>query len=244
MRNFRNAMAILALMLVPAIRAGAFSMEPMTAQLVPSGEGSVATFRVTNDGTSRIAIRFRLMSRDLALDGSETNSPADSLFAVYPARVLVEPGNSAAVKIQWRGKETIKSERCFRFVAEEVPVDAGKYGASGLRVLFRYIASVYVGTGDLAPSLSVFVRPAVNSAGVKGFSIEVSNNGTRHVVVNGLSVEFAFESGESLSFLPAELGNLNGANYLPGSSIRSFIPSDKQSPQGKYEARLKYESDY
>jgi fimbrial chaperone protein len=244
MRNIRNAIAILALMLVPTIRAGAFTMEPMTVQLAPTGEGCVATFHVNNDGPSRIAVRFRVLSRDLALDGSETNSPADSLFIVYPARVLVEPGSSAAVKIQWRGKEMIKSERCFRFVAEEVPVDAGRSGGSGLRVLFRYIASVYVGTPDFAPALSVFVRPSVNASGVKGFSVEVSNHGSRHVVVNDLSVEFAFENGESLFFLPTELGNLNGANYLPGSSIRAFIPSDKQSPKGKYEARLKYESEY
>ncbi|HNY22653.1 MAG TPA: fimbria/pilus periplasmic chaperone, partial [Treponemataceae bacterium] len=169
----------------------AFTLEPMTAQLAPSGEKSIATFRVDNDGPSKIAIRFRVLTRDVSSDGTESNAPADAQFAVYPARALVEPGRFATVKIQWRGAASPDREQCFRFVAEQVPVDADQETATGLRILFRYIASVYVSENSFAPSLGVVAQNSSDQSGKQGVSVELSNRGTRHVVAKDLTVDLS-----------------------------------------------------
>jgi fimbrial chaperone protein len=216
----------------------------MTANLSPSGPGSVATFHVTNDGTERVALRFRVLTRSMGADGKEVNAPEETAFVLYPSRVLLEPGMSAAVKIQWRGADRIEREACYRFVAEEVPVDSAQRTESGLRVLFRYIASVYVVTQSFSPKLSVEVRPSVDSHGGKGFSVKISNGGTRHVVANNVSVTLSFADGGTYAISAAELGKLNGANYLPGGERHGFVPKPVTCPDGEFEAGLAYESEY
>lgn len=220
-----------------------FTLEPMTAQLAPSGEKSIATFRVDNDGPSKIAIRFRVLSRGVAVDGTETNAPADELFAVYPARALVEPGRFATVKIQWRGTASPEREQCFRFVAEQVPVDADQESAAGLRILFRYIASVYVSEAAFAPALEVIARPSSDQSGKEGVSVEISNRGTRHVVAKDLTVDLSFAGGGSYRLSAAELGAFGNFNFLPGCSVRGFVPVREKLPDGPYAGSLKYESE-
>jgi fimbrial chaperone protein len=239
----RNSVCAFLLFAFAVFQAWSFTLEPMTAQLDPSGEKSIATFRVDNDGPAKIAIRFRVLSRDVSVDGAETNAPVDALFAVYPARVLVEPGRFATVKIQWRGSSSLEREQCFRFVAEQVPVDADQGTATGLRILFRYVASVYVSESSFAPSLSVLAEASTDKSGKPGVTVEISNRGTRHVVAKDLTVDLAFDGGSSCRFGAAELGALGNFNYLPGCAVRVFVPVAKKLPDGPCAGSLRYESE-
>lgn len=243
MFSARNALVAFLLFVLTVSQVWAFTLEPMTAQLAPSGEKSIATFRVDNDGPSKIAIRFRVLSRGVAVDGTELNAPADELFTVYPARALVEPGRIAMVKIQWRGTASPEREQCFRFVAEQVPVDADQETSTGLRILFRYIASVYVSEKAFAPSLEVVANPSSDQSGKEGVTVEISNRGTRHVVAKDLSVDLSFAGGWFYRLSAVELGALGNFNFLPGSSVRGFVPVREKLPAGPYMGRLKYESE-
>jgi fimbrial chaperone protein len=244
MRNTRIRIVGILFALCSAAGAFAFTLEPMTANLLPSGSTRIATFYVTNDGSSRIALRFRVVTRSAGADGKESNTPAEEDFAVYPARAVVEPGSSAAVKIQWRGAERLERESCYRFIAEEVPIDSAQRTESGLRVMFRYIASVYVGTRDFEPKLEVSVQPSADANGRKGFFVEIANRGTRHVVANNVSIDLVSAGGQSISLSGIALGILNASNYLPGAAYRVFVPGPSPCPDGPFEAALKYESEY
>jgi len=226
-----------------AAEAGAFTMEPMTALLAPTGAGSVATFRIRNDGAERVAVRIKVLSRGLSASGEETNSPADELFSVYPARVVVEPGSQAAVKAQWRGPAALGSERSFRLVAEEVPLDSRTSGerASGIKVAFRYVASLYVGEARFAPALVATVEGAKGPLGDTGLIVEIRNEGTRHVIALDARVEV---DGLQSSLTAQELGALSGANYLPGTGRRTFVPRPDAEAGRRYEAHVAFEGVY
>lgn len=223
--------------------AGAFTMEPMSALVSPSGAGSLATFRIKNDGAERVAIRLRVLSRETGPDGSEINGPADALFVVYPARLLVEPGSSAAAKVQWRGPAKLESERSFRFVAEQIAIDAdaSKSGASGIKVMFRYIASLYVGETSFAPDLVASASGALGPQGETGYRVEIRNAGTRHVIGTNLRVALV---GDGTTFSSDELGALSGANYLPATARTIFIQSHDAIAGKSYEARIEYDGAY
>jgi P pilus assembly protein, chaperone PapD len=228
---------------IAAASAGAFTLEPMTQLLSPSGEGSFATFRVKNDGVERAALRFSVLYRALSQEGREMNAPADDLFAVYPARLLLEPGATAAIKVQWRGSRALGSEQSFRFVAEQLPVDSRSSdgsSSSALKIMFRYIASLYVGEDSFVPKLSASVSGALGPEGETGYLVEIRNGGNRHVVAVDASV--ALSDGSMLSG-PA-LGSLSGENYLPGTSRRVFVPSPDAVEGKDYEAKLSYEKAY
>jgi fimbrial chaperone protein len=237
-------LTMVALVSAAAVGASAFTMQPMSTLLSPSGEGSIATFRIKNDQNERIAIRFKTLTRGVAADGKETNESADDLFMIYPARVLIQPGMSASVKLQWRGPASVDAERCFRFVAEQVALDANPaaHENSSITIMFRYIASLYVGQPGFQEKLTTNVVGAADSDGSDGFLVEISNVGKRHIVATEASIDLG---GTLRPLTSEELGPLSGANYLPGTSRSLFVPRpEAQVGQHYDDASLVYKGEY
>ncbi len=145
---------------VVALPASPFSLEPMTASLAPSGPAAIGTFRLKNDSTERIAIKLSIVRRSMAPDGTELNTPADQLFTIYPARIVLAASSVATFKIQWKGSASTDSELCFRLLAEQVPVDSNDSQSSGIRILFRYVASLYVTPAASTWNVTVQWKPA------------------------------------------------------------------------------------
>ncbi len=235
-----------ALLLILALTLGvgalsAFTLEPISTTIAPSGPESIATFRIKSEDPGRIAIRFRVLSRDLSPEGKEIDGPADDLFLVYPSRMVVEPGAQAVVKVQWRGPPDLAAERCFRFVAEQVALDTGPATSSGIKMMFRYIASLYVGKPSFASALEATAVGATGSDGSPGYLIELRNTGTRHVVA--IDPRVTLEGG-LVKLATEALGILAGANYLPGKSIHVFIAKPEAVPGKSYDATVDYEGVY
>ncbi len=244
MKRFTVRAFMFAFVALALSRAFPFTMEPMSAVVTPAGDGRVATFRVSNDGAERIALRFRVVSRSLSATGAEENADAPADFAVYPARTVVESGQTVSVKIQWRGPATLDGERCYRFIAEEIPIDSGKKSASGLRVLFRYIASVYASGPTFAPSLVARVEPAVDAKKNGVLAVEIANGGTRHVIAGNLEIDLTYPDGFVYTIRSDELPQLSGVNYLPGSAVRANARRGQGFREGSFEVSVRYESEY
>ena len=244
MNRYTSRACMVAFLALTLSRAFTFTMEPMSAVVTPAGDGRVATFRVTNDGDERIAIRFRVVSRSISVSGAEENAEVPADFTVYPARTVVEKGQTVSVKIQWRGPATLDRERCYRFIAEEVPIDSGKDPSSGLRVLFRYIASVYASGPSFAPSLVARVQPTVDARERGVLSIELANTGTRHVIAGNLEIDLTYPDGFVYTIGSEDIVPLTGINYLPGSTIRASARRGETFRDGSFEASVRYESEY
>lgn len=236
--------AILAMAAISLLRLSAFTLEPMVMLLAPSGAGSVATFKIKNDGAERIAVKLSVLTRSVSPEGTETNAPAGNLFSVYPNRVLVEPGATSVFKVQWKGGGELEAEKCFRIVAEQISLSSGTEQGSGIRILLRYVASLYVGTTSFRPDLAAKALGATGAEGEKGFLVTITNTGSRHVIALDSNLVVADVESGSLTLSGEELGALNGANYLPGQPRTFFIKSDKAVPERLYEARLTYEVNY
>lgn len=240
-RTARATVLMLVFAVLGAASLAAFTMEPMVATVTPSGDGAIATFRFRNDGAEPIAIRMKVLTRALRSDGTEENAPADNLFEIYPERLALEPGASAVAKLRWKGSEKLDRELPFRFVAEQVPVDFGSSVGSGIKVLFRYVASLYVGAPSFKPSIALTARPDRGPGGKPGFTVEIRNEGTRHALVTGLSVVLGLGDGSTLSLSEADLKALSDLNYLPGTSRRVFVPDGRASQGGSCDVRSQFE---
>jgi P pilus assembly chaperone PapD len=200
---------------------------------------------VANDGDQALAVRFAVLARTAGPDGKEINMDTGSMFTIYPARVVVEPNSTAAVKLQWNGPADVTSERAFRLVAENVALDAAaEPSSSGIKVMFRYIASIYVGKAAFAPELIWTVKGATGAAGVKGFNVVILNKGKRHVVADSTIMTITGTKGSVVKLGPNELGPLSGANYLPGQPLRIFVPRDEAVPGKTYVARFDFDPEY
>ena len=235
---------LVALVIAAASQVSAFTFQPMFALLDSSGQGSIQTFAVSNEGDERLAVRFSVLSRTLGSDGQEINADAGDLFTIYPERVVVEPRSSAAVKLQWKGPAGVESERPFRLIAENVALDSAVSATSGIKVMFRYVASIYVGEAAFTPDLVCTVKGATGSAGKKGLIVEIVNQGKKHVVADSTLLTIKGLKGGAVALGPKDLGPLSDANYLPGNPVRLFIQRSDAVPGKSYDARLDYEAEY
>jgi len=224
--------------------AAAFTFQPMFVRLDPSGQGSIQTFEVRNDGDGPLAVTFSVLTRAIGRNGVEENEDASSLFTIYPARVLVEPQSNAAVKLQWNGSGALDSERSFRLVADSVPLDSGTPATSGIRVMFRYVAAVYVGEVSFAPDLVCTVKGAAGPGGESGFNIEIVNQGKAHVVADSARIVIVDVKGRDIELEADRLGHLSGENYLPDSPRHLFVPSAEAVAGKSYDARLQFDAVY
>ncbi len=222
----------------------AFTFQPMFAYLSTSGANSIRTFTIHNDSSEILPVKFTIVTRSVDSDGKETNADARGLFAIYPARVVVEPNSSASVKIQWKGSLTLDAEQTFRLIAESVPLNTGSSGTSGIKVMFRYIASIYVGSAEFSADLICTVLGSRGPNGENGLTVKIMNRGKRHVISERLSLSVNIEEGRKTTFEGLELGLLSGSNYLPGCELSVFIPQSKAVPGKLYDAQIQYESVY
>ena len=111
-------------------KLSAFSFSPMTVSISPSGAAAVMTYKVTNESDQQTAVSIKVTTRVIDSSGKETNEPADKLFLVFPARVVLKANSSQNVKVQYRGPANISSEQAYRVIAEQLPVDFSKSTSS------------------------------------------------------------------------------------------------------------------
>ena len=235
---------LMTLLAASAANAFAFTFQPMFVRLDATGPGNVQTFEVRNEGDESLPVRFSVLPRTVGPDGVEGNEDASALFTVYPPRLVVEPRSTAAVKLQWNGPAGLATERAFRLIAESVALDSGKPATSGIRVMVRYIASIYVGEADFSPELVSSVKGATGPKGEKGFNVEIVNRGTRHVVAESAILSIKGAKDGVLALGSEDLGALSDANYLPGYPRRLFIPRVEAIAGTTYDAQIDYDAVY
>ena len=95
-----------------------------------------------------------------------------------------------------------------------------------------------------APKLAWVVKGATGAKGEKGFTVEIVNSGTRHVIAESVALSITGVKGKVVALGAKELGALSGANYLPNNPQRLFIPQADAVPGSTYVAKLVYEQQF
>jgi fimbrial chaperone protein len=217
---------ILTLIAIGAVASvGAFSFVPMSASISPSGAQSVISFKVTNDSSQSIAVVLSVMTRAIDIDGKESNEPVGKDFTIFPTRVVVQPNSFQTVKIQYKGQAVLPREACYRVIAEQVPIDFSKQETSGVKVLFRYIAALYVSPTKVAANIMLDSAAGTEVDGVKGLKIVIKNSGTRHALLSNAVLKIQETSSSMPVLLTGDQTQaFEGQNMLPASSRSFFVP--------------------
>jgi fimbrial chaperone protein len=170
---------------------------------------------------------IKVMTRAIDLEGVETNAEVGKDFVVFPTRVVVQPNSFQTVKVQYKGVPNPPRELSYRVIAEQVPIDFSKQETSGVKVLFKYIAALYVTPPRVSAKLSIDKAVAAIKDGVKGLRVIIRNDGTRHALVTNPQLKLQ-ESASSLPvvFANEQVANIDGQNILPASGRAFFIPWD------------------
>jgi fimbrial chaperone protein len=238
MKNNYRLLTLLLFLVSPAINA--FQLIPITADLTPSGPGSISNFKVVNNGQDIVALQVSMHHRSTTPDGLEVNSPADELFIVYPSQIILEPGNEQIIRVQWNGDPQVDREKPFRIIAEQLPIDFSQdeNETGGLKIMFRYIGSVYVGTRSMQPD--IFVENLKRQG--DSLVMDIRNNGKAHAILQNMTLVITNKSGRELARISGEpLEGISGENILAGEKRSISIPAPADLTEVEIEANVAFQ---
>jgi len=238
MNGFRllgSAFVFASILLGQVSPASAFRLVPIEMEFAPAGRGATQIFRLENDTAEPVAVEISLLARRMTEQGEDQLDPASDKFAVFPEQVVLQPNQSQSVRVQWMGDANPSQELAFRLIAEQLPVDLGKAPLPGgqVRLLVRYVASVYVTPPTAKPDVAV---TALAPQG-KTLAVTVANRGNARQILRD-AVLTINGGGKTVTLRGEQLNGLGGENVLAGSTRKFSIPLPTGLPQGPLSATL------
>ncbi|MFW5827990.1 MAG: molecular chaperone [Alkalispirochaeta sp.] len=218
-----SSSSILAILIAFTVAAplAAFQLQPMSASIDPQSGNATTTFDVRNTTDAPVAVQMRVTTRRIQPDGTELNEDASGQLQLFPSQIIVQAGQTQTVRVRWVGDDLPDEELPFRVVAEQLPINLSREQdeASGVRMMLRYRATLYVRPAGVEPEVVV----ADFSVSDAELSMTIENRGTAHALLsNSLMV---LESEGEETELPAEdVEALATVNVLPGGVRRLRIP--------------------
>jgi fimbrial chaperone protein len=220
-----------------------FSFEPISMELSPSGRGATGSFILKNKSDDFVAIRISMYERSIDIDGKETRVPADHLFTIYPSNIVLKPDSLQSLRVKWTGESTLESERSFRIIVEQLPVDFGSDDSpsSGLQIMFRYIGSIYITPQSAAPELAIEEK-LIDSD--RRLQLVIHNRGSKHLILGDLHLIISENRNGTVNEIvipPEDLTGIDGEIMLSGSRRRFFVNLPAEIKGDTFDVKLVYQ---
>lgn len=238
-RWVRRGALLLAVALGLPAQAIAYTVEPAVLGLGVSGGDSSAFLRLSNRAAKAVAIEIVINEFDRDLDGKGIlGRQADEDFIVYPAQMILMPGDETSVQVRWIGESVSNVERAFSLTTREVivprkeqdPSDTGEGVRVNVNVLTNYDVRIYVTPRGAKPKVTVEsadVQPEGNL-----LEVTLANRGTAHHPLRDLSlVVTPRERQPPVTLAASDVPGMSAA-LLPGGRRRLLIPWPAGLPVG------------
>jgi len=237
----------LCLVLAAIQPALAFKLLPISRTFKPAGREATQSYQVVNDKQERLAVEVSMVKRQMDLAGNETYRAADDDFLIYPAQILLEPGQMQTVRVTWLGDPNPKQELAYRLVAEQLPIDFGKSQQSPskpvgqIKLLMRYLGSVYIRPENIKPNVVLkTVEPQGSQDKQQQLALTLHNQGSAHATLKNVKLNLKV-AGSAMTLRPEQLQGMNNAVILAGNQRRFVIPWPQNLPVGPVTATLDFD---
>ncbi len=200
---------LLALAVLLPLPASAYSVTPSLLTLRTVGSGSSTFLHLANKAMKPVALEITIHEHSRDLDGKAIQSAAaNDDFIIYPAQLVMMPGDEISVQVRWIGGPALDTERAYTLVTREVPIprkaadqaDASTEIRIDITVLMNYEVRIYVTPPGAKPKVvveSVAERTQAEPAdegpvGAASALLEVilANQGTARQVMTNMSLVF------------------------------------------------------
>jgi len=231
-----------------------FQLTPLSVQFAPTGQRATQSFLVSNTGKKATAIQIRMVKRQIDINGKEINTDADDDFILYPPQMLVKAGERQTVRVTWVGNANPAQELSYRIIAEQLPIDSSeiRQAQNGttftLKILFKYIGSVYIVPPNVSPKVSLesaVCQGETDKTGKKDNKLQLTfaNQGTAHALLTNLRLNLAPIGKESnpVKLEAKQLTGVNGENMLAGSKRQFSLPCPAGLPNDKLSGTFEYD---
>lgn len=195
-----------------SLNSHAFKFSPMSASVgIKDGKNSTL-FYLENDSEQPIAVTASLLTREINIDGVESNKKIAGELSIYPSQLIIPANEKRSVKVTWTGKMIPQSELSYRLIAEQLPIelDKNKKQKASIKVLLRYVAALYVAPEEFSSSITLKKMDVREKE--KDVSFLIANSGKKHQVLSSLKLEIVGKKSIELS--GEELKGMSGENVL------------------------------
>lgn len=213
----------------------AFKFNPMSQAIeLDSGKKSVQ-FIAENETAENMAIEFTVKERKMDELGKE-ELPDTKQVSIFPPQVIIPAKEKRTIRVNWNGPGDIPKELAFRVIAEQLPLNVnGKKQASGIQMLMRYMAALYVTPKNVEPKISASIQSSTSTE----LKVLVKNEGSKHQVLSKPTL-ILNKSGKKWVLKEKDLQGLQGENVLAGAQ-RVFTLKARETYPADAEANLKVE---
>lgn len=203
-----------------------FKFNPMSQSIELGENQKSAQFLIENDTNESMPIEVSASDRIMDENGKETLSKAKEV-TVFPPQMIVPAKERRTIRVNWIGADKLDFERAFRVVAEQLPleIDEKTKKRSGIKMLMRYMAALYVTPKDAEAKLHVTIL----QSDANSLKVSISNDGAKHQVL--INPVLSFKKGnEKWSLKDKDLGVLSGENVLAHGKRTFTIPTKQKIP--------------
>jgi len=239
-RWLAGALAASVLWLSPP--ALALRLTPFVVEFAPKGPDANRLFRVENETGEPAAVQVSMVRREMDDNGHERLVDAEDDFTVFPPQLILGPGESKTVRVQWLGDPQPKAELTYRIIVEQLPVELEPARPGGrLKLVLRYEGSVYiVPSGARAHVAVAAVSELSGPNGASQLAVDILNDGTAHAVLSDAKLTLKTSAGGATTLSGDALKGLDGENVLAGHHRRFTLPWPTGLPHGRLDATIDY----
>jgi len=258
---FMGFMGILsAFVAAPPVHAG-FSVSPQIVTLEPSGRRSQqwVTVRHANDDDLPVAVELSILKREMDETGRihHATEESDDGFVLYPAQMILYPGETQVVFIQWIKGAAVDKELVFSLVAQSVPIDPGaqKGGEEErggvrleLRTIVRYEGLIFVRPQKARPDVVVeSASVLVDGTPTTMLDLVLLNRGSARQKLKGMTLTVASvgtdgsPGGSAVTYRPRLPEDLTKHSLYAGYRRRFVLPWPEGVPVGPVKVTAAFE---
>jgi fimbrial chaperone protein len=220
-------------------------VEPTVLRLGVNGGDSSAFVRLSNRAAKPAAIEIVINEFERDLEGKGiVGREADDDFIVYPAQLILMPGDETSVQVRWIGAAASNVERAFALTTREVSIpdkeqDSAETGEGvhiNVNVLTNYDVRIYVTPRGAKPKVTVDAADVRAQPEGNLLEVTLANRGTSHQQLRDLSlVLMPVERSDPLlrpvTLAARDVPGMNAA-LLAGGRRRLLIPWPAGLPAG------------
>lgn len=219
LKRIGASLAAVCALLLPA-QAQAYRVSPMSYELAPSGSKASQVIRIDNITNAPITLEMTAEKRSWDEAGNETRTPADDDFVILPPQMVVAPGKTQAVRVQFVGNSPANDTAMYVVSVNQVPV-RDPNAPSGVQFVLNFGTAAYVVPPGAKTDLHVVGVERASEPGKLKVTLE--NRGARHAPLGLGTWTFTNAAGKSMVLTGDPLREALVASVVPSHGRRVYI---------------------
>lgn len=199
--------------------AQAHRVYPMSYELAPVGSGAATVLRVDNTTERPLTLEVTAEKRTWDEQGNEMRTPADEDFLILPPQLIVEPGKTQAIRVQYVGDPTIDQTAMYVIGVNQVPVTDPTAG-TGVQFVINFGTAAYVVPAGAKTELKIVSVAAASTPGT--MEVVLENSGARYAPLGSTTWTFTNGAGQKMELSGDPLRETLIASVVPSGGRRIF----------------------